>query len=469
MKFLSICSGIEAASIAFAPLGWEPVAFSEIEAFTSAILDQRHEWVPNLGDMTRFDEWPEHLLAEVDMIVGGPPCQSFSVAGLRGGLDDHRGNLTLVYFDLINHVDTIRKKHGKPPVIAIYENVPGLLSDKTNAFGGLLAGLAGEDEALVVPKWPRAGAVDGRRRRVAWCILDAQYFGVAQRRRRVFVVAVPGELVEHSGGRLHPAEILSIGKGLRRDTPTRREARENATSDVGSSTSSRGDGGRSRGPQPVSAHRMVAFGEYADDDTASTIKMRDYKDATDLVVHGTQDPCVSDIAFALGRNSGQENAVFPVQNALRGKSQNGLGIADSGEPMYTLDQGSQHAVACTLGARAEVKATSISLRGREGGATAELGGEVSGCIRASSGGGDKPHALISNSVRRLTPIECERLQGFPDNHTQIPWRGKPAEQCPDGPRYKAIGNSMAVPVMAWIGGRLNTALLTRADWSEDDF
>jgi len=124
-------------------------------------------------------------------------------------------------------------------------------------------------------------------------------------------------------------------------------------------------------------------------------------------VHGTQDPCVSDKAFALGRNSGQENAVL-----------------------------------------------SIALRGREGGGTIEAGDEVAGCLRASTGGGDKPHALIHSAIRRLTPRECERLQGLSDDYTLIPWRGRPAEECPDGPRYKAIGNSKAVPVVRWIGQRI---------------
>lgn len=270
-----------------------------------------------------------------------------------------------------------------------------------------------------------------------------------------------------------------------------------------------------------------------------------------LVVHGTQDPDVlSNQAHPLGRNHGQENAILAfsckdcgsdltsnlsptlramgrgdshanggdqvavalIQNATRGKDQNGLGVANGREPMYTLDQASQHAVfaiqagalrtnplsgpdgvgvqadhAYTLEARAEVQAVcvtgdiahtlkadgydgsedgtgrgqpivSVALRGRDGGATAELGDDVAGTLRASQGGGDKPHALISSAVRRLTPKECERLQGFPDDYTLIPWRGKPAEECPDGPRYKAIGNSKAVPVVRWIGQRIKRHL-----------
>lgn len=220
MKYLSVCSGIEAASVAFEPLGWTPVAFSEIDPFPAAVLAQHWPEVPNLGDMTQFESWPEEVFAEADVIVGGPPCQAFSVAGLRQGVDDARGQLTLTYVLLINHADRVREKHGKPPVIIIYENVPGLLSSKDNAFGSLLAGLAGEDEALVAPgkKWTDAGCVFGPQRAAAWRILDAQHFQLAQRRRRVFLVAGAGDV--------SPPEILFEFGGVRRDTAPSRQARE---------------------------------------------------------------------------------------------------------------------------------------------------------------------------------------------------------------------------------------------------
>lgn len=172
-----------------------------------------------------------------------------------------------------------------------------------------------------------------------------------------------------------------------------------------------------------------------------------------FIVHGTQDPCVStDTAFALGRNNGGENAVFAIQaGALRTNPLSGPdGVGVQADHAYTLE------------ARAEVQAVAVALRGREGGATAELGDDLAGTLRASTGGGDKAHALISSAVRRLTHVECERLQGMPDNHTLIPWRGKPAEECPDGPRYKAIGNSKAVPVVRWIGRRIKQQLEQQA-------
>ncbi len=166
-------------------------------------------------------------------------------------------------------------------------------------------------------------------------------------------------------------------------------------------------------------------------------------------VHGTQDPDLRiNLAHTLGRNNGQENAVFAIQaGALRTNPNSGPdGVGVQEDHAYTLE------------ARAEVQAVAVALRGREHGGTIELGDDVAGCLRASSGGGDKPHALVHSAVRRLTPRECERLQGFPDDYTLIPWRGKPAEECPDGPRYKAIGNSKAVPVVRWIGRRIQQQL-----------
>jgi site-specific DNA-cytosine methylase len=228
MRFLSLCSGIDAASVAFNPLGWHAAAFSEIEAFPSSVLKHHYPDVPNLGDMARFAEWPLDLWLSIDAIVGGPPCQAFSVAGARKGLADARGNLTLIYVELINHADNIRGAFGLPPVIALYENVPGLLSSKDNAFGCLLAGLAGEDEPVEPPgkRWTNAGGVFGPARAVAWRTLDAQFFQLAQRRKRVFVVA-------SARNGFDPAAVLFEFDGVRRDSPPRREAGEGAAEGAG--------------------------------------------------------------------------------------------------------------------------------------------------------------------------------------------------------------------------------------------
>ena len=228
MKYLSVCSGIEAATVAWHGLGWEPVAFAEIEAFPAAVLEHHYPAVPNLGDLTKYREWPDELLVEVELLVGGTPCQAFSVAGKRQSLDDERGNLSLVYVNLFHHINEVRKRHGRSPAMALWENVPGVLSTKDNAFGCFISGLLGVDDTLETQdgKWPKAGFLGSETVRVGYRVLDAQYFGVAQRRRRVFLVAVPCELVERFGDRVCPSEILSLRESVLGNTPTRGAAWE---------------------------------------------------------------------------------------------------------------------------------------------------------------------------------------------------------------------------------------------------
>ena len=224
MRFGSVCGGIEAASVAWKPLGWEPEWFAEIEPFPCAVLTHHYPDVPSLGDMTRL---PERIASgEVeapDVFCGGTPCQAFSVAGLRRSLDDARGNLSLTFCEIADAIDTVRAARGEQPAIIFWENVPGVLNTKDNAFGCFLAGLAGEDGELEPPggKWPNAGAVYGPSRAVAWRVLDAQYFGVAQRRRRVFVVA-------SARAGFDPAAVLFEFDGVRRDTAPSRDAGEGA-------------------------------------------------------------------------------------------------------------------------------------------------------------------------------------------------------------------------------------------------
>ncbi|WP_410470632.1 phage N-6-adenine-methyltransferase [Enterobacter sp.] len=336
MKYGSVCSGIEAASKAWEPLGWKPAWFSEIEPFPSAVLANHWPEVTNLGDMTKIADAVRAGDVEApDVLVGGTPCQAFSIAGLREGLSDERGQLTLSYVELANAIDDKRRERGEDEAIIVWENVPGVLSSKDNAFGCFLAGLAGESSELQPAggKWTHAGCVSGPERVIAWRVLDAQFFGVAQRRRRVFVVA-------------------SARKGF---------------------------------------------------DPAAK-----------------QDPDTNrELAHTLGRNNGQENAIVtePFTLAIRGRSE--------GSTVEVRNDGTANALLTPNGGRAGMGVGAIGW---------------------------------GMQVRRLTPIECERLQGFPDNHTLIGWRGKDAAECPDGPRYKAIGNSMAVPVMRWIGERIAAAL-----------
>ena len=543
--FGSVCSGIEAASVAWNPLGWHASWLAEIEPFPSAVLAYHYPDVPNLGDMTKL---PERIrsgeIEAPDVFCGGTPCQAFSVAGLRKSLDDARGNLSLTFCEIANEIDSARHVRGEQPAIVFWENVPGVLNTKDNAFGCFLAGLAGEDDPLVAPggKWTNAGCVLGPKRAVAWRVLDAQYFGVAQRRRRVFVVA-------SARNGFDPAAVLFEFDGLRRDTAPRRKAGEGATHDAAPCLTSSGRGvgriGDTRGQDPVVAvpsttHTLRGEGFDASEDGTGrgTPLVPVAFDTTQITSQANRsnpqpgDPChplaagahAPAIAFPANlsgtQHASSENlspalgAANPTAVAIqdvRGtdKAQNGRGWNDEGTA-YTLDTHATQGVAYA-----------VALRGREGGATAELGDEVQNCLRASSGGGDKPHVLayttrevaqtitsnygkqVDNSdtalgpnvaiayttklhntgsnnagkifeerttcldanspppalltamqVRRLTPVECERLQGFPDGYTAIPWRKKPADQCPDGPRYKALGNSWAVPVVHWIGMRI---------------
>lgn len=454
----SVCSGIEAASIAWEGMGWSPAWFSEIDTFPCAVLAHHWPHTPNLGDMTKIaDLVANDNVPAPDILVGGTPCQAFSVAGLRAGLSDDRGALTIHFVRLANEIDAARHVRGRHPAVIVWENVPGVLSSKDNAFGCFLAGLAGEDYPLHPPggKWTDAGCVYGPQRAVAWRILDAQYFGLAQRRRRVFVVASA-----RTG--FDPAAVLFEREGVRRDTAPSRGTWQ----DIACTLDARTEGGGFQGTDGATGGHVVAPPAwpkvFGGNNTSGPIDVAPARNACAsasasgrmdfeseaFIVHGTQDPCVStDTAFALGRNNGGENAVFAIQaGALRTN------------PMSGPDGvGVQEGHAYTLEARAEVQAVAVALRGREGGATAELGDDLAGCLRASSGGGDKPHALFRSAVRRLTPRECERLQGFPDGHTLVPHRGKPAA---DGPRYKALGNSMAVPCMRWIGKRINLGLMS---------
>lgn len=427
----SVCSGIEAASVAWEGLGWRPAWFAEIEPFPSAVL--AHHWpeVVNLGDMTKIAAGIRAGLIEApDVLVGGTPCQAFSIAGLRVGLEDARGQLTLAFVDLVNAIDEKRRDQGKSPVIVVWENVPGVLSSNDNAFGYFLAGLAGESCALESPgrKWTNAGYVLGPERAVAWRVLDAQFFGVAQRRRRVFVIASARTDID-------PAKILFESEGVRRNIAPRREPQTTVAA-----LTARGVGTCGADDNQAQAGHLIAFGGgncSGAIDVAACLTAKGQRidfDVETFAVHGTQDPDTNhELAHTPGRNQGQENAVY-----------------------------------------------SVALRGRAGGMSAELGDQVSCALRASGSG--KAYLLNNLRVRRLTPRECERLQGFPDDHTLIPYgrfirpekmdrdyakylmRGGQfsfdycCRAAADGPRYKAIGNSMAVPVMRWIGKRISDAL-----------
>lgn len=506
LTYGSVCSGIEAASVAWEPIGMKPLWFSEIEPFPSAVLAVHWPQVDNLGDMTK-------LAAAVragdvpapDLLVGGTPCQAFSVAGLRGGLSDERGQLTLSYVELADSIDEKREQNGEQPAIIVWENVLGVLSSKDNAFGCFLAGLAGESEELkpTGEKWTNVGYVSGSKRTIAWRILDAQYFGVAQRRRRVFVVAsartdiCPAEILfefESVCGDIAPCgetekEITGTltarthgGGGLGTDfecnggvVPVGLDAENYPANselcrDVVAALTKNGvgatgadDNQAQAGHLIAGAFRMAAFGEYVDDETASTVKARDYKDATDLAVmsvHGTQDPDVNhELAHTLGRNHGQENAciAFSCKDYGADVTENLSPTLRAGNSSNSNQNSGQPPAICIQGA----------VVGRNDNAGPQGKGFQEDLAYTQNARAEADVVQCGMQVRRLTPVECERLQGFPDNHTRISWRGKDAADCPDGPRYRAIGNSMAVPVMRWIGERILAALPETQDLRSD--
>jgi DNA (cytosine-5)-methyltransferase 1 len=434
MRYLSVCSGIEAASVAWHHLGWEPVGFSEIESFPAAVLKHRFPHVPNYGDMTKFEEWPIEP-GTVDLLVGGTPCQSFSVAGLRKGLEDPRGNLMLTYLAIAARLQ---------PRWIVWENVPGVLSSNGGRDFGTFLGALGE-------------------LRYGWAyrVLDAQYVrvgrwprAVPQRRRRVFVV---GCLADGTAA----AEVLALEEGLRRHIEAQSKKGKNTASDAegGARGGCWWDGGQvsqtldavlSKGqtmpekngfpavlqPTEVSGTIAARFGQSRNNHeecvvqpTAGTLGNRGLRSHTELDGHGAYIP-------------------VPYTKSKRAQSVTDDETWVDGQVNPTLslfDQGDTRATTVAVG-------FNWQNGGGYGNANEGLGITVEGTGPLQRC--NTPAVAQAMTVRRLTARECERLQGFPDDYTLIPWRKKQAEDCPDGPRYKALGNSMAVNCMAWIGERI---------------
>lgn len=425
MNYLSVCSGIEAATVAWHHMGWKPVGFSEIEKFPSQVLAHHYPQVTNFGDMTKYKEW--QINDPIGLLVGGTPCQSFSVAGLRKGLEDPRGNLALTYVGILDHFR---------PKWFIWENVPGVLSSGGGRDFGSFLGALGE----LGYGW-------------SYRVLDAQYFGVAQRRRRVFVVGCLGNWRP-------TAEVLFESESLQRNTKPSRKARKSVTGYVESS-----------------------FGQYREDVVAGTTKASGgvLSGGSETFIVGALDTeCGGQKLSHQSINSGHNFAVYEnhpsdsrvkemgevcqtvtstwgsgggnipfVQEVFR-KSRRAQSVNDfetwvndgKANTINTFDVG-------------DIRTTHAVAYGFEPGITKREGNpnrftrEMSPTLRADMG--DNQVSMANNmAVRRLTPVECERLQGFPDNYTNI------RENCPDGARYKALGNSMAVPVMRWIGERINS-------------
>ena len=497
MKYLSLCSGIEAATVAWHPLGWEAVAYSEIERFPSEVLAHHYPNTPNLGDMTKFKEWS--IESNVDLLVGGTPCQSFSVAGLRKGLDDPRGNLMLTYLAI---ADKYR------PRWLVWENVPGVLSSNGGKDFGVFLGALGELGYGF-----------------AYRILDAQYFGVAQRRRRVFVVGYLGDwqraaavLFERDSLCGNPAPSREKREGVASYTPS---SFGGYSQESGTLRANGGDlGGGSENllidkqwPADISSSLDTTFGTKmglenqhvnagcpmfvpAEVTTVQTLRARRPGEGGMSHDHEHIVPVLSPaLNTCSGANHAPDTKAYVVQpialaeNIIGRKPENGGngdGFTDGG-PMYTLNATGVHGVAQPIAYaldslasnsmksqnpvsgcnEVDVSKTLDTSRGldpscNQGGIAVAQPMAVDGynqtlsttsqTIRADKSDGDHVGMVMqSMAVRRLTPVECERLQGFPDTYTDIMSKGKAT---PDGPRYKALGNSMAVPVMAWIGNRI---------------
>jgi DNA (cytosine-5)-methyltransferase 1 len=458
MNYLSVCSGVEAASVAWKGLGWNPLGFSEIEKFPSEVLNHHYPNVPNLGDMTKYKEW-NFGKESVDLVVGGTPCQSFSVAGLRKGMEDPRGNLALTFCAIL---DKFRPKWF------VWENVPGVLSsNKGRDFGSFL------------------GAVAELGYGASYRVLDAQNFGVPQRRRRVFVVGHLGDwkptaevLFESESLQWHPKK----SRQTRKDSPGYIEGGFGAynKSDVGGTSKASGGvlGGGSEtfvlgGQHPNAAIAEnqsptltsamgtggghipvlgIKVGKHQQDFIhSSSGKMSTLPAGTHgnaghytktLVTHvADKAPTLTSSAAGFSRPGNDSTAdsqyIALAENTIGRQplnGGNGNGFTENG-PMYTLNATGVHGVAHTPISWDSELNPNVNKMGT--------------LVRGGQGGRCDGVMQINMAVRRLTPVECERLQGFPDNYTNI------KENCPDGPRYKAMGNSMAVPVMKWIGTRIN--------------
>ena len=583
IRYLSLFSGIEAATVAWAPLGWVCVGVAEIENFPLRVLAHHYPNVPKLGDITKITEADIAALGRIDVMVFGSPCQDMSVAGKRKGMLNADGTVTRsgLFFAAFNIFQWARKHGGCR--FALWENVPGAYSSSQGQdFASVVELLAGlDDVAVPVNGWGTEGCALGDNGLLEWACLDAQWFGVAQRRRRVFAVLDTGNWSSR-------APILLERQSLRGDFAPRRETGQDVAGTITSSLGRRG-GQPDCGSTP-GLLQAVAFGfggNCAQTDTARALSAHpggsrlDFETETFLV-----------------------QSAYPLQNATRGKDQNGLGIGDAGAPMYTLDNGSQHGVALALiafsskdygsdacvdlsptlragnhagsppaiafdarqntisstevfgalgSSSPQAQAIAFSCKDHGADATIELAptmramghaashanaggqlavcitGDVTHCLKAegfdasedgtgrgqpivtafksgqseaaggifttvefaptlqaqNNGSTAVPAIQYGMAVRRLTPTETERLQGFPDGYTAIPIKKYARKRvtklrpesmwaqidghwwllAADGPRYKSHGNSFAVPVVAWIGRRIDAAM--RANFAHE--
>lgn len=505
MRYVSLFSGIEAAAVAWQPLGFELCAVSEIEPFPCSVLAHHYPSVPNLGDITKITREQIAELGKIDLVVGGFPCQDVSVAGKRAGLKNDDGSATRsgLFFDAMRIVEWIK------PRWTVIENVPGLFSSNTGRdFAAVVGEMAGCEFDVPADGWRSSGVAIGPRGLVEWTVLDAQYHGLAQRRRRVF-------LVRDSGNWSGRPPLFLEPYRLQGNPAPRRETGESLAPTISARTQGGGglgtdfdlDGGLiPQGHCGETAPTLnAAFGSKLGLDNqhidsgaglfvAHSLRADGFDASEDGTGRGT--PLIA-VAFDC-KSSGQNGfGVGEITSTMRSmghagshqnggghlavafqSSQSGVRLSDTHATLDSNNGSRRHNGVLSASAfhenqRGELTisdtagtlkcnggkpgqgypAVAVALRGREGGATAELS-DVPSALRASGGGGDKAHVLTAMQVRRLTPLECCRLQGFSDSHLNILHRNKPAA---DGNKYKALGNSFAVPVVRWIGERIQSA------------
>ena len=386
LRYLSLFSGIEACSVAWKELGWECVAVAEIDPFCNTLLAHYYPNTPNLGDVSKITEDDIKALGDIDLIVFGSPCQDLSVAGKRAGFDGERSSL---FYHAMRIVNYARKQNNLR--FALWENVKGAFSsNKGRDFGSVVSQMAGITD-VCVPKdgFKNAGMALGDDALLEWRVLDAQFFGVAQRRKRVFALADFGDWQNRP-------PILFEQDSLFGDNQTSHDTGQEPTSQAGGNSASPSE-------QPTCFGVIADITPKASDNIMGTLR---------ATGGGGVTPPLVAYAFDTRQSFGTQ-AVYAIAGNIIGRADNqgGNGVGVQTDKSYTLTTTDRHAV-----------------------------------------------SDLQGLARQLTPIECERLMGFHDNYTKIAYRGKPAEQCPKSQRYKALGNSMAVPVMRWIGERIMWAL-----------
>lgn len=401
MRYVSVFSGVEAATLAFEPLGWEPVCFCEVDDFPSQVLRKRFPRVPNLGDI-REVKWKEVLRewGPVDLVVGGSPCQSFSIAGNRAGLEGESG----LMWEYVRCVREIM------PRWLLWENVPGALSSSN-----------GEDFRCLLE------SLDDLGYGLAWRVLDAQFFGVPQRRRRVFVVGSLGDR--------RACEVLLEPEMLSWDSPSSKERRAELT--AGSRKGSQSAG--------FKYHAGKSAGSIGYEEELSHTLTADYHNPAVLTQWDVQSKRIYPV-----------EGVSPTLQSGKGEGANIQPIV-FGEVVCMADTQAGGAIdvdMCgTIMAHSSKQPPIVAFAANQrGDLRLENGdGSIMGTLQTSRSGKQIQAVTDGYILRRLTPLECERLQGMPDGWTDIEYKGKPA---PDTLRYKAIGNSMAVNVMRWLGERI---------------